>query len=100
MRGCTSLISVSCTSLLARISADDVGTQEWTKVPVQSGPAGRYGHAVTMHDSKFYIFGGQAEGAFMDDLWAYDIRQCRYSALDLADDSISWWHPYLGTHPG
>lgn len=32
-----------------------------------------------MHDSKFYIFGGQAEGAFMNDLWAYDIRQCESS---------------------
>ena len=52
------------------------GTQEWTQVPVARGPVGRYGHAVTMHDTKFYVFGGQAEGAFMNDLWSYDIRQC------------------------
>lgn len=44
-------------------------------MPVTPGPAGRYGHAACLLGSKFYIFGGQAEGAFMNDLWSYDIRQ-------------------------
>jgi len=55
--------------------AESTGTQEWTRVPVAPGPVGRYGHAVTMHDSRFFVFGGQAEGEFMNDLWAYDIKQ-------------------------
>ena len=28
-----------------------------------------------MLDSNFFVFGGQAEGSFMNDLWAYDIKQ-------------------------
>jgi hypothetical protein len=56
-----------------------------------------------MHDSKFYIFGGQAEGAFMNDLWSYDIRQCTYplhsSNGDSTNNSVSWRSTYVGTSP-
>lgn len=52
-----------------------VGTQEWTSIPIQAGPIGRYGHAACMIDTRFFVFGGQAEGSFLNDLWAYDIRQ-------------------------
>ncbi|RSH89351.1 Negative regulator of mitotic exit [Saitozyma podzolica] len=63
----------------------DLRTQEWTSVPVEPGPIGRYGHAVCMLDTKLYVFGGQAEGSFMNDLWSYDIRQ-------LAGDTHVWEH--------
>ncbi|WRT67696.1 uncharacterized protein IL334_004668 [Kwoniella shivajii] len=53
----------------------DLRSQEWTSVPVQRGPVGRYGHAVCLIEGKFYVFGGQADGAFMNDLWMYDIKQ-------------------------
>ncbi|WVQ65880.1 uncharacterized protein L199_004058 [Kwoniella botswanensis] len=53
----------------------DLRSQEWTSVPVQKGPVGRYGHAVCLVEGKFYVFGGQADGAFMNDLWMYDIKQ-------------------------
>ncbi|WWC88764.1 uncharacterized protein L201_003677 [Kwoniella dendrophila CBS 6074] len=53
----------------------DLRSQEWTSVPVQRGPVGRYGHAVCLVEGKFYVFGGQADGAFMNDLWMYDIKQ-------------------------
>ncbi|WVW84560.1 hypothetical protein I302_106594 [Kwoniella bestiolae CBS 10118] len=53
----------------------DLRSQEWTSLPVQKGPVGRYGHAVCLVDGKFYVFGGQADGAFMNDLWMYDIKQ-------------------------
>jgi hypothetical protein len=34
-------------------------SREWTRVVVNSpGPVGRYGHALTMIGSKFFIFGG------------------------------------------
>ncbi len=32
-----------------------------------------------MHDTRFFVFGGQAEGSFLNDLWAYDIKQCECS---------------------
>lgn len=57
------------------------GTQEWTRVPVGAGPVGRYGHAVCMLDTSFFVFGGQAEGAFMNDLWAYEVKQREVSLL-------------------
>ncbi|OCF30994.1 hypothetical protein I316_07401 [Kwoniella heveanensis BCC8398] len=53
----------------------DLRSQEWTKVPVARGPVGRYGHAVCLIEGKFYVFGGQADGAFMNDLWMYDLKQ-------------------------
>ncbi|KAK4684618.1 hypothetical protein P7C73_g5552, partial [Tremellales sp. Uapishka_1] len=53
----------------------DLRTQEWTSVPVGPGPIGRYGHAACMHETKFLVFGGQAEGSFMNDLWAYEVKQ-------------------------
>ena len=45
-------------------------------MPVIPGPSGRYGHAACMNDTRFYVFGGQVEGEFMNDLWSYDIKQC------------------------
>jgi hypothetical protein len=34
-----------------------------------------------MIETRFFVFGGQAEGAFMNDLWAYDIKQCELETL-------------------
>ncbi|WVF69370.1 hypothetical protein IAT40_004146 [Kwoniella sp. CBS 6097] len=53
----------------------DLRSQEWTNVPVSRGPVGRYGHAVCLLEGRFYVFGGQADGAFMSDLWMYDLKQ-------------------------
>nr|ODN99924.1 hypothetical protein L204_02367 [Cryptococcus depauperatus CBS 7855] len=53
----------------------DLRSQDWVKIPVARGPIGRYGHAACMVEDKFYVFGGQADGAFMNDMWTYDITQ-------------------------
>ncbi|KAH7930539.1 galactose oxidase [Leucogyrophana mollusca] len=51
---------------------------EWTKVYLRGpSPAGRLGHAAVITASKFYMFGGQVDGQYLDDLWVFDLRSLR-----------------------
>ncbi|TFK30826.1 hypothetical protein FA15DRAFT_579721 [Coprinopsis marcescibilis] len=73
----------------------NISLKEWTRV-VTTGPSpvGRYGHAVTMVGSKFFVFGGQIDGEFFNDFfggtdgsyhyndtWSFDLKTGRWTEL-------------------
>ena len=63
--------------LLDRIcySSNDAATKQWSRAsPAGSRPSGRYGHTLNILGSKIYIFGGQVEGYFFNDLVAFDLN--------------------------
>uniref|UniRef100_A0A060T8I2 ARAD1C37268p n=1 Tax=Blastobotrys adeninivorans TaxID=409370 RepID=A0A060T8I2_BLAAD len=56
----------------------NTSTFKWTvTTPVGKRPSGRYGHSISTIGSKVYIFGGQLDDYFFDDLVAYDLTTLR-----------------------
>lgn len=54
-------------------------TREWTRIdPDGAKPLGRYGHAVAMIGTRFYVFGGQVDGEFLNDLWTFDLNSRKW----------------------
>lgn len=52
----------------------NTNTLKWTvPQPVGARPSGRYGHTISTIGSTLYVFGGQCDDYFFDDLVAYDL---------------------------
>ena len=50
-------------------------SRQWSRAsPPGQRPAGRYGHTLNIVGSRIYIFGGQVEGTFYNDLVAFDLN--------------------------
>jgi hypothetical protein len=57
-----------------------VATKHWSRaLPQGARPTGRYGHTLNILGSKIYIFGGQVEGLFFNDLVAFDLNSLQSS---------------------
>jgi hypothetical protein len=55
-------------------------TKHWSRaLPQGPRPTGRYGHTLNILGSKIYIFGGQVEGFFFNDLVAFDLNSLQSS---------------------
>ncbi|KAL8967681.1 MAG: hypothetical protein Q9183_002804 [Haloplaca sp. 2 TL-2023] len=53
----------------------NTSTRHWSRsMPPGPRPAGRYGHTLNILGSKIYVFGGQVEGYFFNDLLAFDLN--------------------------
>ncbi|KIV95771.1 hypothetical protein PV10_03386 [Exophiala mesophila] len=53
----------------------NTSSRQWSRAsPPGPKPAGRYGHTLNILGSKIYIFGGQVEGLFFNDLIAFDLN--------------------------
>ncbi|KAL2014176.1 hypothetical protein VTN00DRAFT_1701 [Thermoascus crustaceus] len=53
----------------------NTSSRQWSRaIPPGPRPAGRYGHTLNILGSKIYIFGGQVEGYFFNDLIAFDLN--------------------------
>ncbi|KAJ5239636.1 hypothetical protein N7468_004255 [Penicillium chermesinum] len=56
-------------------------------------PSGRYGHTLNIVNSRLYVFGGQVEGFFFNDLVAFDLNQ-------LQSPTNKWEKLIQNTHEG
>ncbi|KAL9004384.1 MAG: hypothetical protein Q9188_002800 [Gyalolechia gomerana] len=53
----------------------NTSTRHWSRsFPPGQRPAGRYGHTLNILGHKIYVYGGQVEGYFFNDLWAFDLN--------------------------
>nr|POE90150.1 tip elongation aberrant protein 1 [Quercus suber] len=59
----------------------NTSTKQWSRaLPAGARPPGRYGHTLNILGSKIYIFGGQVEGYFFNDLVAFDLNALQQSS--------------------
>ncbi|KLO20739.1 galactose oxidase [Schizopora paradoxa] len=69
-------------------------TSEWSRISIHGpSPRGRYGHTMSLVKNKLYVFGGQADSIYMNDLWVFDLvsltRKARWELVNMGPDSDS-----------
>src|SRR5271154_1863835 len=71
---CSTPVSLLCDPPLERLLILTASRQWSRATPPGDRPAGRYGHSLNILGSRIYIFGGQVDGYFFNDLVAYDLN--------------------------
>ncbi|KIW89952.1 uncharacterized protein Z519_09382 [Cladophialophora bantiana CBS 173.52] len=74
----------------------NTSSRQWSRAaPPGPRPSGRYGHTLNILGSKIYIFGGQVEGYFFNDLIAFDLNalqnplnQWEFLLQNTGDDTV------------
>ncbi|TGZ78041.1 hypothetical protein EX30DRAFT_310548 [Ascodesmis nigricans] len=57
----------------------NTSTRQWSKaIPPGHRPRGRYGHTLNIVGSKLYVFGGQVDGIFFNDLTSFDLNTLQH----------------------
>ncbi|KKK13350.1 hypothetical protein AOCH_005518 [Aspergillus ochraceoroseus] len=72
----------------------NTSSRQWSRsIPPGPRPTGRYGHTINILGSRLYVFGGQVEGFFFNDLVAFDLNQ-------LQNPSNKWEFLIQNSHDG
>ncbi|CRG85770.1 Tip elongation aberrant protein 1 [Talaromyces islandicus] len=72
----------------------NTSSRQWSRaIPPGARPSGRYGHTLNILGSKLYVFGGQVEGFFFNDLVAFDLNA-------LQSPTNKWEFLIRNTHEG
>ncbi|OKL60507.1 hypothetical protein UA08_04263 [Talaromyces atroroseus] len=72
----------------------NTSSRQWSRaIPPGPRPLGRYGHTLNILGSKLFVFGGQVEGYFFNDLVAFDLNA-------LQSPTNKWEFLIRNTHDG
>ncbi|QKX56610.1 uncharacterized protein TRUGW13939_03715 [Talaromyces rugulosus] len=72
----------------------NTSSRQWSRaIPPGTRPSGRYGHTLNILGSRLYVFGGQVEGFFFNDLAAFDLNA-------LQSPTNKWEFLIRNTHEG
>lgn len=56
-----------------------VDSKQWTRVQMEGDhPVERSGHSAVAHEGIMYIWGGQNEGNYFNDLFMFNSSTCKY----------------------
>ena len=75
------ILSLPVLLLVEALADTETATKHWSRaLPIGERPSGRYGHTLNILGSKIFIFGGQVEGYFFNDLVAFDLNALQQHA--------------------